>query len=402
MKLSLVLLLSASSLSQTLVSAFQPSSILFRQQASQVQCRNQANFLSLGVPCISTSLPVAATDKGDFVLHKNEKVDQPLTEASVEEILNDTVNLIGEYKVYIPITEEGMLMWIAPPSKSKKDIMPGFDAIFEGFRRFSDGSKSEPELKNLIHGIGDWIVQVDDVSTKNMTFEQVMDLITEKKKKNPCGMTLTFLDCNNKKTLPSETIADCIDLTNYDDEEEVMDTPHICNDVADGEMERKQSKSTSLSRIMEPVIDLSLECPTDECAIDIDMRDVPKMATKDVPSAAMKEECSSKGNEEKVPAAATTPRQIEINTGREQDIRKISLEAVVAAAESMLDPSLHTFIMQEWTIELIRHKAYLKEVTNNAAAANLDEFSTQQCTRSLKDEGVSKSNRKSKPRRLLV
>ena len=47
MKFSLALLLSTSSLSQSLVSAFQPNSILFRQRA-QAQCRNQANFLSLG------------------------------------------------------------------------------------------------------------------------------------------------------------------------------------------------------------------------------------------------------------------------------------------------------------------------------------------------------------------
>ena len=316
----------------------------------------------------------------------------------------ESVHMIGEYKVYIPITEEGMLMRIAPPSKSKRDSMPGFDAMFDGFRKFSDGRKSEPELKNLIHGIGDWIVNVDDVSTRNMTFKQVMDLITEKKKQNPCGMTLTFLDCNNEKTIQSETIVDCIDLTNYDDEQEMMDTLHICNDVADGEMEQTPNKSSSMSKIMKPVIDLSLESPTDECFIDVDMRDVSKMATKDVPRSAMKEECTSKEDEEKGPAAAAaaanTTRQIEI--GMEQDIQKISLQAVVAAAESMLDPSLHTFIMQEWTIELIRHKAYLKEVTNVSAASNLDDFSRQQCLGSFKDEGGSKNNRKSKPRRLLV
>lgn len=36
-------------------------------------------------PCISTTSPVAAIDKVDFVLHKNEKVEQPLPEASAEE-----------------------------------------------------------------------------------------------------------------------------------------------------------------------------------------------------------------------------------------------------------------------------------------------------------------------------
>jgi hypothetical protein len=93
-------------------------------------------------------------------------------------------------------------MRIAPASVDQKHILPGYDVVFIGYRKFLDGEMGELEKKNSIKNIGDWMVGLEGISLKNMSFNQVASLIVEETKLNPVGVTLTFLSCKTNGTAP--------------------------------------------------------------------------------------------------------------------------------------------------------------------------------------------------------
>jgi hypothetical protein len=445
----------------------------------------------------------------------------------------EPADFVGAYTVYIPITTEGIPLNIGPPSEVLKNELPHFSCIFQGYIKKSNGQKSVTELQNIIHGIGDWIIAVDGESMKDMSFEQVMQIIMgkteEKRSKNISELQITLVDCSSFNSRGTAIASPgLIDLTLDDDDEsnykngavafgsnmdveigkvnnviqttndEKYDDLQTAVEHSDIELNRDninlvnshfnaddqkattrneldsaltktkdftasmmvkslirehaeavvaskelsclpQSKadigistsqkslftdgnpvatenetdivcdstfgSKSGTEAQDDIIELSSdtdtvlktrdlnwkqgeeEAFTDESTSSANRKDILTEKAELPPgglettSVSNVEESSSsifqvtQGKIQRDSAQLSIDdyqlppilaRKVKIGNGSEEDLQKISLEAVVTAAESMFNPSLHTFSMQEWTIELIRHKAYLKEVNLGA------------------------------------
>jgi hypothetical protein len=441
----------------------------------------------------------------------------------------EPADFVGVYTVYIPITTEGIPLNIGPPSEVLKKELPHFSCTFQGYKKKSNGRKSVTELQDIIHGIGDWIVEVDGESMKNMSFNQVMQImmekIEEKRSKNLSELQITLVDCSSDNSRGTAAASPgLIDLTLDDDDEsnyengtvafgsnadvEIGKVNHVIQTTNDEKLDdlntavepsdidlnrdniyliKSHFNATDMKATTRKELDSALTKAKD-CTNSIMVKSLIRehaeeiVASKAVPfmpqSKADVGICTSQkslstndkravttendtdivcdsifgsksiteahdiielssdadtvlktrdfnwkqGEEEAFTDESTTSairndfltemaelppgglettsksnveessscifqvtqgkiqrdsaqlsiddcqlppilaRKVKIGNGSEEDLQKISLEAVVTAAETLFNPSLHTFSMQEWTVELIRHKAYLKEV----------------------------------------
>lgn len=519
------------------------------------------------------------------------------TLSGIESTLSEAINtpptsLPEAYKVCIPITNEGLLLQVGPCSELLNKVMPNFNCTFQGYRQYSDGRKGIPELKRLIHGIGDWIVEIDGQSTKNMTFEQAMgelqEKISEKRKIHISELHFTLVDCTKiisrlKATKPAEMIdltldeddkicsisddlkvtdvvrsdiknnsseaaplkatdfnqtsptkknddlqipvnPSCVDLThdyiqginfqcianyckavdsaindtgNKKTETEdfndcgikqtfleergnrsdigVINVTNFKSDVNSANTTEYEVENINVNNCFgkksdmesEEIIELSSsdadnelknsdlnlqEVEHDEARADEELVStsdhneflIEEAPTKDFSTDGIENKFTSDADESQcsafkvtqddliemrkdatplsfddiqLPTIALPPilgRKVEIGMDIEEDTQNISLEAVVTAVENMFDPSVHTFSMQEWTIELIRHKAYLKKVSNGTEHPDVtsEKFSDESklpydslSSTPSKSESVSSSfhtRKQRKPRKLLV
>jgi len=98
----------------------------------------------------------------------------------------------GIYKVAIPITSEGLLISISSPKACLESVMPSYYCIFAGYRKCHDGSTADVEKQQLIHQIGDYIIEVEEHSTFQLSLIEVRELVKVKMsmKKN---MNMHFL-----------------------------------------------------------------------------------------------------------------------------------------------------------------------------------------------------------------
>jgi len=103
----------------------------------------------------------------------------------------------GIYKVAIPITSEGLLISISSPKACLESVMPSYYCIFAGYRKCHDGSTADVEKQQLIHQIGDYIIEVEEHSTFQLSLIEVRELVKVKMsmKKN---MNMHFLQLGLK------------------------------------------------------------------------------------------------------------------------------------------------------------------------------------------------------------
>ena len=103
----------------------------------------------------------------------------------------------GIYKVAIPITSEGLLISISSPKACLESVMPSYYCIFAGYRKCHDGSTADIEKQQLIHQIGDYIIEVEEHSTFQLSLIEVRELVKVKMsmKKN---MNMHFLQLTLK------------------------------------------------------------------------------------------------------------------------------------------------------------------------------------------------------------
>jgi hypothetical protein len=106
----------------------------------------------------------------------------------------------GSYIVRIPITPEGLLIKVGSPNIGVEKLMPTFSCTFQGYRNLSDGTPGEVENKQLIQEVGDWIVEIEENSTENMSLMEVLEClksnISNKKKMNADVLQVTFQSCS--------------------------------------------------------------------------------------------------------------------------------------------------------------------------------------------------------------